>query len=254
MAYDYQGKVVIITGGGRGLGAEIARSFAEAGASILITGRTESALLETQAQLHKEFDADISVMIADGSDEERVKETIDWVVEKYGRIDVLINNAQAVKTGIPLEEQTTETFDLAIQTGLYASFYYMKASFPYLKESEGSIINLGSAAGIAGLEGFASYAAAKEAIRGLSRVAAREWSQFGINTNVINPGVETAALLEWSETHPEEYKQVMAGTPMGRLANGEVHVGGTCLFLASPAGKYITGRTIDIDGGQHLRP
>ena len=90
---------------------------------------------------------------------------------------------------------------MAFQTGVYATFYYMKACFPYLKQSKGSIINMGSGAGIVGMEGFASYAANKEAIRGLTRVAATEWSKYGINTNAICPSVATPALLELSLIH-----------------------------------------------------
>lgn len=254
MAYDYHGKVVIITGGGRGLGAEITRAFAQTGASIIITGRTEGPLLETCDQLKKEFQADITAIVADGSDEEKVKEVVEEAVKRYGRIDVLINNAQAEIHGVLLEDQTKETFDLAFQTGVYATFYYMKACFPYLKESKGSIINMGSGAGIVGMEGFASYAAGKEAIRGLTRVAATEWSKYGINTNVICPSVATSALLEWAKIHPAEYEAVVATTAMRAFASGEIHVGGTCLFLASPEAKFITGRTFDVDGGQNIRP
>lgn len=254
MMYDYRGKVVIITGGGRGLGAGITTAMAKSGASVVITGRNEAPLRELSQQLNDQYQADVHYLVADGSDEERVKEVVAWVVEEYGRIDTLINNAQAEKHGIALENQTGETFDLALQTGLYATFYYMKACFPYLKESKGCIINMGSGAGIAGLNGFASYAAGKEAIRGLTRVAATEWSPYGINTNVICPSVASAVLMEWKEIHPEEAAAVMAGTPMRDFADAECHVGGTCLFLMSPAAKFITGRTLDVDGGQYLRP
>ena len=254
MSENYQGKVVIITGGGRGLGAGITRAFAKSGASVLITGRHEEPLKDLCQALEQEFQADIHYLVADGSDEARVKEVVAWAADRYGHIDVLINNAQAEIHGVALEDQTKETFDLAVSTGLYATFYYMKACFPYLKESKGSIINMGSGAGIVGMEGFASYAATKEAIRGLSRVAATEWSQYGINTNVICPSVSTPALEEWAKLHPEEYKAVVATTAMRAFSDGETHVGGTCLFLASPAAKFITGRTIDVDGGQNIRP
>lgn len=254
MSYDYHGKVVIITGGGRGLGADIVRAFAKSGASIVMTGRNAGPLNDTVEKLRNEFNADIMPMVADGSDEEKVKEVVFKTIERYGRIDVLINNAQAEVHGVSLEDQTKETFDLALHTGLYATFYYMKACFPYLKESKGSIINMGSGAGIVGLNGFASYAAGKEAIRGLSRVAATEWGQYGINTNVICPAVLTPAYADWGKLHPEEYQASLAACAMKNLADGETHVGGTCLFLASPEGKYITGRTFDVDGGQYLRP
>ena len=254
MSYDYHGKVVIITGGGRGLGAQITRAFAKSGASIVITGRTEAPLQELCQKTQAEFQADISARVADGSDEAQVKAVVAEVIDRYGKIDLLINNAQAEVHGVPLEEQTKETFDLAFQTGVYATFYYMKACFPYLKQSKGSIINMGSGAGIVGMEGFASYAANKEAIRGLTRVAATEWSKYGINTNAICPSVATPALLEWAKLHPAEYEAVVGTTAMRAFADGELHVGGTCLFLGSPEAKFITGRTFDVDGGQNLRP
>ena len=254
MTYDYHGKVVIITGGGRGMGAGVTAAVAKSGATTIITGRTEAPLQELCQQLRQDHQADIHYQVADGSDEARVKEVVAWVAKTFGRIDAIINNAQAEVHGVPLEEQSKETFDLAFQTGVYASFYYMKACFPYLKESKGTIINMGSGAGIAGLNGFASYAAGKEAIRGLTRVAATEWSQYGINSNTICPSVASAALLEWKELHPEEAAAVMAGTPMRDFADGELHVGGTCLFLMSPEAKFITGRNLDVGGGQYLRP
>ena len=254
MTYDFTGKVAIITGGGRGLGAEIATAFAKSGASVVITGRTEAPLAALCEKLQQEEFADIHYLVADGSNQVRVQEVVDWTAEQYGKIDFLINNAQAEVHGIPLEQQTCKNFDLAFHTGVYATFFYMRACFPHLKKSRGSIVNMGSGAGIAGMNGFASYAANKEAIRGLTRVAATEWSQYGINSNVICPSVSTPALRDWAAQHPEEYEAVVANTAMRDFADGELHVGGTCLFLCSPEAKFITGRTFDVDGGQNLRP
>ncbi len=252
--YDYTGKVVIVTGGGRGLGLGITRAFVKTGATVIITGRTESTLQNAADELREELDADIHYYTADGTIEKKVQEVIAWIYEKFGQLDVLVNNAQAETHGPKLQEHTTETFDEAIQTGLYATFYYMKYSFPLLKESKGSIINMGSGAGITGMEGFAPYAANKEAIRGLTRVAASEWSRDGINSNTICPAVETPAFLEWAEDNPEDYQNIVSSAALRRLADPEIHVGGTCLFLASPEGKQLTGRNFDVDGGQNLRP
>ncbi len=254
MSYSYQGKVVLLTGGGRGVGAGIARAFSKCGATLVITGRSEAPLIETRDKLMNEFHNEVLAIVADGSDESKVKSVVETAVERYGRIDVLINNAQAGIHGLPLEEQTKETFDLAFSTGVYAAYYYMKACFPYLKETHGSIINFGSGAGIAGMAGFASYATNKEAIRGLTRVAATEWTKYGINSNVICPSVASAALLDYAKTHEEEYKTILATTPSGKFCDAETEIGGTCLFLASEAAKSITGRTIDVDGGQNQRP
>ncbi len=114
--------------------------------------------------------------VAAGSDNEAVvQNVIKQTIDKFGRIDILINNAQASASGIPLAEHTTEQFDLAMHSGLYAVFYYMKACYPYLKKTKGSVVNFASGAGLFGNYGQCAYAAAKEGIRGLTRVAATEW-------------------------------------------------------------------------------
>lgn len=116
-----------------------------------------------------------------------VQNVIDQTIEKFGRIDVLVNNAQASASGVTLADHTTDQFDLAIYSGLYATFYYMQACYPYLKETKGSVINFASGAGLFGNFGQCAYAAAKEGIRGMSRVAATEWGPDGINVNVVCP-------------------------------------------------------------------
>lgn len=113
-------------------------------------------------------------------------------VETFGGIDVLINNAQASASGVTIAGHTTEQFNLALYSGLYATFYYMKACYPYLAASKGSVINFASGAGLFGNYGQCAYAAAKEGIRGLTRVAATEWSRDGINVNVVCPLAWTA--------------------------------------------------------------
>ena len=129
-----------------------------------------------------------SADIAAGSDNEAiVKSVVDAAIAEFGRIDVLINNAQASASGVTIQDHTIEQFDLALYSGLYATFYYMKACYPYLKETKGSIIKFASGAGLFGNYGQCAYAAAKEGIRGLSRVAATEWAKDGINTNIVCP-------------------------------------------------------------------
>lgn len=168
-------------------------------------------------------------------------------------MDALINNAQASKSGVLLVDHTVEDFDLAIYTGIYGTFHYMKTAFPYLKESKGSVVNFASGAGLSGKPGQSSYAAAKEGIRGLSRVATTEWGEFGINVNVICPLAMTESLEQWRENYPELYERTIQGVPMGRFADPEKDLGVLCVFLCSE-GKYITGETITVQGGSGLRP
>ena len=129
----------------------------------------------------------------------------------------------------------------------------MKEAFPYLKESKGTVINFASGAGISGKDGQSSYAAAKEGIRGLSRVAATEWGEFGINVNVICPLAMTESLEAWKEEYPELYEKTIQAVPMKRFADPKEDIGKTIVFLASD-GHYITGETISLQGGSGLRP
>lgn len=123
-----------------------------------------------------------------------VSEVINKTIETFGRIDVLINNAQASASGVPLASRTTEQFNLAMYSGLYSAFYYMKVAYPYLKKTRGIVINFASGAGLFGNQWQCSYAAAKEGIRGLSRVERTEWAKDGINVNVDCPLAWTSQL------------------------------------------------------------
>lgn len=246
-------KVVIVTGGGKGIGFGVASAYAEEGANLVITGRTESRLLDAKEKLEKEYGIKVLAISADGGKEEEVKNVIEKTIEEFGKIDVLVNNAQASKSGVLLEDHSTEDFDLAIYTGLYGTFHYMKYAFPYLKESKGSVINFASGAGISGKLGQSSYAAAKEGVRGLSRVAANEWGPHGINVNVICPLAMTEQLESWKAEYPDLFKKTIENIPMGRFADPKKDIGVLAVFLSSE-GKYITGETITVQGGSGLRP
>lgn len=126
------------------------------------------------------------LMVSAGADNEAtVQNVVKQAIDTFGRIDVLINNAQASASGVTIADHTTDQFNLAMYSGVYAVFYYMQACYPYLKETKGSVINFASGAGLFGNYGQCAYAAAKEGIRGLSRVAATEWGPDGINVNIV---------------------------------------------------------------------
>ena len=170
-----EGNTTLITGGGKGIGFGLAEAFAEAGSNLVLTGRTESRLQEAKAKLEAAYGIEVLIIVADGADESAIKTVVAQAVERFGKINTLINNAQVSRSGLPLIEHSRTDFDLAIYSGLYASFFYMRECYPYLKETKGSVINFASGAGLFGKLGQASYAAAKEGIRGMSRVAAAEW-------------------------------------------------------------------------------
>lgn len=251
-----ENKTVIITGGGKGggIGYGISTAFAKEGANLVITGRNTKKLDDAKEELERLYGIKVLTVQADGGEEEQVKNVINKTIETFGSIHVLINNAQNSASGVMLVDHTKEDFDKAIYSGLYADFFYMKHAFPYLKETKGSVINFASGAGLFGKPGQSSYAAAKEGIRGLSRVAATEWGQYGINVNVICPLVMTSALEQWKEAYPDVYEQTIKGIPLGRFGDAEKDIGGTCLFLASEAASYISGETITMQGGSGLRP
>ncbi len=247
-------KVVIITGGGRGIGYGLSTAFAKAGAKIVITGRTEATLLSAKESLEKDYGAEVLTVTADGADELAIRNVINKTVEKFGRIDAVVNNAQASASGKMLIDHTKEDVDLAIYSGIYATFFYMKEAYPYLKQSKGAVVNFASGAGLFGRIAQSSYAAAKEGIRGLSRVAATEWAPDGIRVNVICPLAMTEGLKKFKEENPERYEQTIKGVPMGRFADPENDVGGLCVYLCSDLATYITGETITLQGGSGLRP
>lgn len=247
-------KVVLITGGGKGIGYGIAQAFAEQQANLVLTGRTKETLEKAKQALEEQYQIRVLIQEADGANEQAVKEVIQNTIQEYGRLDVLINNAQASKSGVLLKDHTKEDFDLAIQTGLYGTFFYMREAYPYLKETKGAVINFASGAGLFGRLGQSSYAASKEGIRGLSRVAASEWGSDGINVNVICPLVKTKALEKWEEEYPELYEKTIQGIPLGRFGDAKKDIGATCVFLASEAASFISGETITLQGGSGLRP
>lgn len=248
------GKVVIITGGGKGIGYGLSTAFAKEGANLVLTGRTVATLEGAKKELEEKYGVQVLTVGADGADEAQVRHVVEEAAKKFGKIDVLINNAQTSKSGTMLEDHTKEDFDLAVYSGLYATFFYMKACFPYLKETKGAIINFASGAGLFGKAGQSSYAAAKEGIRGLSRVAATEWGPHGINVNVVCPLAMTPGLEAWREAYPKLYEQTIQGVPLGHFADAEKDIGRVCVFLASDDASYITGETITLQGGSGLRP
>ena len=249
-----EGNVTIITGGGKGIGYGLAEAFAREGSNLVITGRTLSRLESAKERLEAAYGVEVLPIVADGADEEAIKNVVTKTIERFGKITTLINNAQVSKSGLPLVEHTREDIDLAINSGIYAVFFYMRECYPYLKESHGSVINFASGAGLFGRPGQSSYAAAKEGIRGLSRVAATEWGPDGIRVNVVCPLAMTESLEAWSKEYPELFQKTIQGIPLGRYADPREDIGRVCVFLASDDAGFVTGETITLQGGSGLRP
>ena len=261
------GKTAIITGAGRAvlsdgrcgsIGYGIATAYAKEGANLVITGRNVRKLEDAKEELERLYNIKVLAVQADvnaGADNEAVvNNVVQQTIDIFGSIDVLINNAQASASGVPLAEHTTDQFDLALYSGLYAAFYYMKACYPHLVETKGTVINFASAAGLFGNYGQCAYAAAKEGIRGLTRVAATEWARDGVNVNIICPLAWTAQLENFEKAYPDAFKANVKMPPAGHYGDAELEIGRVCVQLASPDFKYMTGETITLEGGMGLRP
>ena len=249
------GKTAILTGGGKSvlsdgrcgsIGYGIATAYAKEGANLVITGRNVQKLEDAKEELEKLYGIKVLPVQADvnaGADNEAVvKKVVEQTIDAFGDIHVLINNAQASASGVTLADHTTEQFDLALYSGLYATFYYMKACYPYLAKTKGSVINFASGAGLFGNYGQCAYAAAKEGIRGLTRVAANEWGKDGINVNIICPLAWTAQLENFQKAYPDAFEQNVHMPPMGHYGDAEEEIGRVCVQLASPDFKFMTGR------------
>jgi NAD(P)-dependent dehydrogenase (short-subunit alcohol dehydrogenase family) len=240
-----QGKSAIVTGGASGIGAAITKVFVRRGARVVVVDLQR----EAGEALVRELGDSVVFLQGDVSDRAVAQAAVEKAVERFGKLDVLVNNAIASRQK-PFDEHTDEDWDLAMNTGLYATRNFMLAALPELKKSgNASVINFGSGAGLEGQRNQASYAAAKEAIRGLSRVAANEWAPFGIRVNVVCPMALTPGVVQWSKAFPKQYEQSAAKVPLGRFGDPEEDVAPIVAFLAGDDARYMTGQTVMADGG-----
>jgi NAD(P)-dependent dehydrogenase (short-subunit alcohol dehydrogenase family) len=241
------GKIAIVTGAGRGIGRSIALLFAAEGAKVAAVSRGREKLEET-VQAIRDAGGEALAIPCDVSRQDQVVAAVQATIDAYGTVDVLVNNAHD-RNGqqSPFLETTEAKFQQQLATGLFSTVHFMQACFPYLKERRGKVINFGSGAGILGAETFTPYAATKEAIRAVSRVAAREWGQHRINVNIICPTSMTEALQE--SIQDPNILAIVSKTPLGIPGSPEDEVAPVALFLATDASNYITGHSFHVDGG-----
>lgn len=172
---DLNGKVAIITGGSKGLGLGLAKAYVKEGIAVVLTGRTQSTLDGAKAELEQLVpDARVLTIAGDNRNHDVPASVVQTAVDTFGRLDVLINNAQEFRTVIPFEDTTWDDMIVTFESGVFATWRYMIATLPHLKETKGTILNMSSGAGAQSLPNHAAYASNKEAIRSLTRVAARE--------------------------------------------------------------------------------
>jgi NAD(P)-dependent dehydrogenase (short-subunit alcohol dehydrogenase family) len=181
---------------------------------------------------------------------EACEAAVEATVKELGGIDILVNNAGWSKTGVPLMQVDDAQFTRTLEINTMATFWMMQLCQPHLvARGGGSIINFASGAGTQGLPGEGPYAAAKEAIRGLTRVAANEWGPEGIRVNVICPFASSPGMVAWSKVDPKGYEATIGRIPLRRAGDCEDDIGGVAVFLASDDSAYVTGQTMMVDGG-----
>ncbi|MDN4480466.1 SDR family NAD(P)-dependent oxidoreductase [Demequina muriae] len=249
------GKVVLITGCSTGLGKQQAIRLAEEGASLAICARNEEKLHVTK-EICEERGAEVLAMQVDIMDYDRLVAFVEATAETFGRIDVLVNNAHTITVPAPFLDKTIEDLDLEMRSSVYAYWHLMQLCFPHMREREGagtSIINFASEAGVMGDSLYAPYAASKEAVRGLSRVVAREWGQYNIRVNTLCPNGMTDSIsggIDWMPKETREHiEHMFVNNPFGRVGDPYVDVAPVTVFLASDDSRWITGQNIHADGG-----
>ena len=225
------GKVGIVTGAAQGIGKGMATALAKEGMAVTITDIQADKVAATGAELRAQGLKVLDV-VADGCSDEQVNNAVARTVEEFGSIFLLVNCAQTAVNDLELQDQTVETVSVGMDSGFWASFRYMKACFPYLKESQGTVVNFGSQAGLLGNWGMTGYNCAKEAIRGLTRTAAREWGKYNITVNNIIPGHahrRVAPLLRGAPRARGELARQHPDGPLRRAGAGDRGAGGVPL-------------------------
>lgn len=247
------GKVALITGAGAGIGRGVALKFASEGARIMVSDLRENLGLESLS-LVRGRRAEAEFIRANVGHRTEIQDAVHETVRRFGRIDVLVNNAQGFTPWGRMEDRTDEMWRKSIETGVYGTMWAMTAAFSYMRDQGGGrIINFGSLVGVQGDSYLVDYSAAKEAIRGLSRTAANEWGRHNILVNVICPVAATTALQRKLAEDPAYARRAGSNAPLGRTGDPEEDIGGAALFLASEDSRFVTGNTLFVDGGVHLR-
>jgi NAD(P)-dependent dehydrogenase (short-subunit alcohol dehydrogenase family) len=250
MMGSLSGKVAIVTGAGQGVGQGIAFALAKAGASIVVSGRTEAKLHSTVDTIAG-FGGRAAPVVADVNQAADLKRLVSEALARFGGIDILVNNAQEVPLG-PLLAVEDDAFMRGFTSGPLATLRLMKLCHPHMKaRGGGSIINLITAAAVRwDMSNYGAYGAVKQATRTLTRAAASEWGRDNIRVNNIAPHALSPGMEGWIKANPEESAAFIATIPLGRLGDCEQDIGRAVLLMVSSEASYLTGATIPLDGGQ----
>lgn len=248
-----QDRVAVITGAGDGIGRGIARRFAAEGAKVLVADINAIAGAKVVAELRADFGADVFDLPTDVSDKAQVVAMIEAAAMRWGTVDILVNNAWGGGSLNRIEFKQDGNFEHGFGVGFYGPWWAMQSAFALMKaQGRGNIINLCSLNGVNAHIGTAEYNVAKEALRSLSRTAAREWAPHGIVVNVICPAAKSAAFRAVAARNPKLVATADSANPMGYLGDPERDIAPVVVFLASDDAHYLTGNTLFVDGGSHI--
>lgn len=243
------GKVALITGGGKGVGLGIAKAMSKEGADIFICGRHGKPLAAVTEELRANG-VRAEYLVGNVSEADDCTTIVDTCVERLGGVDILVNNANDAMP-IPLLDVSDDDFTRFFQTGPLAVLRLMKACHPLMvARGGGSVINLVTSAAVRwDMATFGPYAAVKEATRSLTRAAGCEWGKDNIRVNAIAPHAMTPSLQWWTEAYPDEADAFVKSIPLGRIGDAEADIGRIAVFLSSQDAGYLSGVTIPADGG-----
>ena len=239
-------KVAIVTGGTRGIGFEVVRTFLNNGASVALLGSKEESVTKAINKL-KEENGNYPVIgfYPDLASEKEVKEVFSKVANEFGHIDILVNNA-GLSSSTKIEDYTIEEYDKIANVNMKGVFICSKEIVPYLKETKGNIINISSMVSIYGQSAGCVYPMSKFAVNGLTKSLSRELASVGIRVNAVAPGITKTDMV--ASLPDEVIKPLIATIPIGRIGEPK-DIANACLFLASDMASYVAGEIMQVDGG-----
>jgi NAD(P)-dependent dehydrogenase (short-subunit alcohol dehydrogenase family) len=243
------GRAAIVTGAAQGVGKGIAQALLGRGATALLVDRNEDKLAATSDEF-AESGLTFESLPVDLRDPLSPRRIVDAALTAFGRVDALINNAVATNEPKPFVDITVDDYDLVFDTAPRATFFLMQAVYPTMAAAGGGVIvNLGSGSGTGGQARFGAYAAAKEAVRGMSKAAALEWGRDNIRVNVVCPFADSEGVQFWREIAPKDFERALKSVPLRRVGRTAEDIGAVVAFLVSNEAEYLTGQTIHVDGG-----
>jgi NAD(P)-dependent dehydrogenase (short-subunit alcohol dehydrogenase family) len=241
-------KAAIVTGSGQGIGRGIALTLAAEGASVAVVDINPDTATSTVGEIEEGGGRAIAIRCDVGIRSE-VDNAIAATAKAFGAVDILVNDAQRIIGEINLEDMSDDVVYQSMQSGFMGTFYFMQGCFRYMRDKGGKIVNVGSAAGTEGMARWGAYASTKEAIRAITRVAAKEWGKYKINVNAICPASMTPAIEAWIKAAPQDFAASLARIPMGRYGDPQRDIAPVVLAMVSPDFDFVTGQTVMVDGG-----